>query len=109
MRQLFEPKTTPIVERVKALEQLHHAGIKTFAMIAPLLPGAEKLVTILKGKAGYIIVDKMNYHYGDWVYRKYGLKSNKSGFAIARVCNELVSGLKNRVLIARYYLTNKMA
>ena len=42
-------------------------------MIAPMLPGAESLAEILAGKVDYVIVDRMNYHYADWVYRKYGL------------------------------------
>jgi len=42
-------------------------------MIAPMLPGAESLAEILVGKVDYVIVDRMNYHYADWVYRKYGL------------------------------------
>jgi len=36
-------------------------------------PGAEGLAEILAGKVDYVMLDKMNYHYADWVYRKYGL------------------------------------
>jgi len=43
-------------------------------MIAPMLPGAENLAEILAGKVDYVMLDRMNYHYGDWVYRKYGLE-----------------------------------
>jgi len=43
-------------------------------MIAPLLPEAEGLVTLLSEKVDYVLIDKMNYHYADWVYRKYGLE-----------------------------------
>jgi len=42
-------------------------------MIAPILPGAEGLAEILAGKVDYVMLDRMNYHYADWVYRKYGL------------------------------------
>jgi len=42
-------------------------------MIAPMLPGAENLPEILAGKVDHVLVDRMNYHYADWVYRKYGL------------------------------------
>ena len=42
-------------------------------MIAPILPEAEGLPEILVGTVEYILVDRMNYHYADWVYRKYGL------------------------------------
>ena len=75
VRQLFEPKVSAISERIKALEELHLVGIRTYAMIAPILPGAEELATDLSGKVDYILVDRMNYHYGDWVFRKYNLES----------------------------------
>jgi len=34
---------------MKALERMHQEGIKTYVMIAPLLPGAEVLVSELEG------------------------------------------------------------
>ena len=74
MRKFFEPNAPPIKERVRALGELHQAGIRTFAMIAPILPGAEDLPAILAGKVDHVLLDRMNYHYGDWVYRKYGLQ-----------------------------------
>ncbi len=75
IRKLFEPNAPPIMARVNALDQLHQAGIKTFAMIAPILPRAEKLAEMLAGKVDHVIFDRMNYHYADWVYRKYGLEA----------------------------------
>ncbi|MEM3703885.1 MAG: radical SAM protein, partial [Candidatus Bathyarchaeia archaeon] len=70
IRQIFEPRAPPIEERIKALEKLHSAGIKTCVMIAPLLPKAEGLIKEIYGMADYVLVDRMNYHYADWVYRK---------------------------------------
>jgi len=74
IRKLFEPHAPPINDRIKALDDLHKAGIRTYAMIAPVLPGAEGLAELLKGKIDYSLIDRMNYHYADWVYRKYGLE-----------------------------------
>src|SRR5512143_2522187 len=74
IRKLFEPNAPPIPARVKALGELHQAGIRTFVMIAPILPEAEYLPEILAGKVDSVLLDRMNYHYGDWVYRKYGLE-----------------------------------
>jgi DNA repair photolyase len=74
IRKLFEPLAPAIQARVGALDELHRAGIRTFAMIAPMLPGAEGLPEILAGKVDRVLVDRMNYHYADWVYRKYGLE-----------------------------------
>ena len=78
IRKLFEPDTPSIKERIITLSELHRAGIKTYAMIAPLLPGEEDLAGILAGKVDYIIMDRMNYNHADWVYRKYGLEDKKT-------------------------------
>jgi len=74
IRRLFEPGASPIKKRIEALAKLHSEGIRTFAMIAPVLPGAEGLVSELKGKVDYVILDRLNYHYADWAYRRYGIQ-----------------------------------
>jgi len=96
VRELFEPHTPPINDRLNALDELHKAGIRTYAMIAPMLPGAEGLGELLKGKVDYLLIDRMNYHYADWVYRKYGLEDkvtedffHRTGRELALVCEEL--------------------
>lgn len=78
IRKLFEPYAPPIKERLEALGELHQSGIKTYAMIAPILPGAEPLAKALEGKVDYIVVDRMNYDYSNWVYKKYGLQGSLS-------------------------------
>jgi len=83
IRKIFEPRTAPINERIETLDKLHQEGIKTFAMIAPLLPKAENLVPKLKGKVDYVIIDKMNYHYADWIYKKYQLEKIQNGSELA--------------------------
>ncbi len=75
---MFEPSAPSIEERIKALEELHLASIRTFAMIAPMLPKAEELAIELSRKVDYVLIDRMNYHYGDWVYREHNLESAKS-------------------------------
>lgn len=74
IRKLYEPSAPPIEARIHALDELHRAGIRTFVMIAPMLPGAEDLADRLAGKVDNVILDRMNYHYADWVYHKYGLE-----------------------------------
>jgi len=103
VRQLFELGAPSIKERIKALEELHLAGIRTYAMIAPMLPGAEELAAELSGKVDYVLVDRMNYHYGDWVYRKHNLESTMSDGFFASKGKELASafakqGIECRVL-----------
>jgi DNA repair photolyase len=74
IRRLFEAGTPSIGERVRALEVLHGRGIRTFAMIAPLLPGAEGLVGALAGKVDHILIDRLNYFYADKIFRDHGLE-----------------------------------
>lgn len=60
--ELFEPKASPVKERLRALDLIHSRGIKTFTFIGPLLPGnPEKLIELLEGKTDRIYIDKMNY------------------------------------------------
>ena len=89
IKKIFETKTSPIEERIKALDKLHREGIKTYAMIAPLLPKAENLASQLKGKVDCVIIDKMNYHYADWVYEKYKLEEMKKEDFFIQKGNEL--------------------
>ena len=91
VRRLFEPNAPPIGERIQALGQLHLAGIRTFAMIAPMLPQAEALAMVLNGKVDYVLIDKMNYRYGDWVYRKYHLEVARSEESFLTMGKELAS------------------
>jgi len=96
MRRLFEPNAPLIKDRLDALEGLHRAGVRTFAMVAPMLPGAEGLAEALAGRVDYVMVDRMNYNYGTWVYRKYGLESmltddyfHHTGHDLANACRKL--------------------
>jgi hypothetical protein len=43
-------------------------------MVAPMRPGAEGLVDVLNGKVDHVLIDRLNYHYADWVYKKYGMQ-----------------------------------
>lgn len=89
IRKIFEMRAPPIQERLKALDRLHSEGIKTFAMIAPILPGTEELVNKLKGKIDYAMIDKMNYHYADWVYRKHKMEWAKKEIFFIQKAKEL--------------------
>jgi len=91
IRKLFEPNAPSIKDRVDTLDELHRAGIRTYVMIAPMLPGAGDLAGILAGKVDYVIVDRMNYNYADWVYRKYGLEDKKTDEFFYRTRQEICS------------------
>ena len=92
IRKLFEPAAPPIPGRVHALAELHRFGIRTYAMIAPVLPGAEKLMELLAGVVDHVLVDRMNYHYADHIYRKYGLERNMTEEYLAGACRDIQSG-----------------
>jgi DNA repair photolyase len=59
---LFEPKASPVTERLKALRKIRAAGIKTFAFVGPLLPGnPARLAGLLENRANRVLIDRMNY------------------------------------------------
>ncbi|HET7318697.1 MAG TPA: radical SAM protein, partial [Nitrospirota bacterium] len=67
--------------RIEALGILHSEGIPTFVMIAPLLPGAEGLADLLKGKVDHVLIDRLNYHYADRALKEHGLQwAGEAGF-----------------------------
>jgi DNA repair photolyase len=89
IRKIFEPGAPPVSERINALDVLHQAGIPTFAMMAPVLPGAEGLPQLLAGKVDRVTIDRLNYRYADWVYKKYRLESAMSDEFFAAKSEEL--------------------
>ena len=66
---IFEPGASKPYERLKALETLNKAGVKTYAFFGPILPGIsdsyEKIKEIIQAiyntGTKSIIVDKLNY------------------------------------------------
>ena len=74
IRRIFEPGAPPLRNRIEALANLQSERIRTFAMVAPILLGAEWLVSALKGKVEYVILDRLNYHYADWAYKRYRIQ-----------------------------------
>jgi len=78
IRKIFEPYAPPVEKRLSAIETLHQNGIRTYVMIAPILPKAENLIALLTGKVDYIIIDRMNYSHADKIYEKYGWKNKNT-------------------------------
>jgi len=96
IRRVFEPDAPPIWGRLRAVESLHRNGIRTYVMIAPILPGAEALPGLLAGKVDYIIIDRMNYWHADRIYEQHGWGDKNTdeyfdltGRRIAADCAEL--------------------
>ena len=63
-------------------------------MIAPLLPKAEGLPALLRNRADDVLIDRMNYHYADWVYRKFKLQYAMTDDFFASKKKELVSAFE---------------
>ncbi|MDH5268219.1 MAG: radical SAM protein [Candidatus Bathyarchaeota archaeon] len=94
IRKIFEPTSPPVEQRIETLEKLHSAGVKTFAMIAPLLPKTEGLATQLSGKADYVLIDKMNYHYADRTYKRHRLEYAMTNNFFTRKKTELANAFE---------------
>jgi len=94
IRQIFEPNAPTIKERIETLEKLHAANIKTSLMIAPLLPEAEGLIPQVSGKVNYVLIDRMNYHYADWAYKKHELEYAMSAKFFNQKKTELAMALE---------------
>ena len=63
VRQLVEPGTSSIDEKINALRQLQQAGISTAVMAAPLLPGISDWKEIVRQTAPYVrsfLFDSLN-------------------------------------------------
>jgi len=94
VRRIFEPKAPSVDERIEALGRLSSEGIRTRAMIAPILPGAEGLASMLRGRVESALIDRMNYHYADWVYRRHGLEYAMGDEFFAKEGNALAKALE---------------
>ena len=101
IRKIFEPRAPSVEKRLKAIETLHQNGIRTYAMIAPILPEAEKLIKMLAGKVDYIIIDRMNYFHAAKIYERHGWRDKNTyeyfkaiGHKIVKDCAE--SGIECR-------------
>jgi DNA repair photolyase len=54
IRKLFEPDAPPIKERLSALDEFHRSGIRTYAMISPILPGADLCLQKRGGRTEFL-------------------------------------------------------
>ncbi len=84
VRKVFEPHAPSITNRLHALTLLHAAGIRTVAMIAPLLPRSEGLLSQLHNIVDFILIDKMNYKNLDKPYLGYQLSG------VCPICHQYI-------------------
>jgi DNA repair photolyase len=96
IRKLFEPGASPIKERIHALDVLHSWGIRTFVMIAPILPGAEGLIEELPGKIDYILIDRLNYFYANRIYVENKMEWAKEDSFFIQTAEALKEGFEEK-------------
>ena len=90
VRKAFEPHAPSIKSRLDAIESLHENGIRTYVMIAPMLPEAENLIERLANKVDYIILDRMNYRHSISIYNEHGWNEKNT--------DEYFDQTKNKIL-----------
>jgi len=62
IRQIMEPNSSSIEDRITTLKNFHSRKIRTYAHIGPILPmEPEELVNKIADHIDYAIIDKMNY------------------------------------------------
>lgn len=62
VRQVLEPGSPTVFDRLKALRELHEAGIETWVFVAPMLPmNPENLHQAVEPYVSYVLIDKLNY------------------------------------------------
>ncbi|MEK6986838.1 MAG: radical SAM protein [Candidatus Thermoplasmatota archaeon] len=72
MRRAFEPFSSPSERRVEALKTLNEAGIRTWAFVGPILPGATEttlpalLVAIRDAGTRHVMFDRLRFRPGIW-------------------------------------------
>jgi DNA repair photolyase len=96
IRKLFEPGASPIKERIHALDVLHSKGIRTFAMIAPILPGADGLIEELLGKVDHILIDRVNYFYANRIYLENKMEWAREDLFFIQTAEELKEGFRRK-------------
>lgn len=98
MRSIFEPKADPIEERFTALRALHAAGIRTFAVIQPMLPmDPDRLIANVAPYVRAVRLDRL--YFGDRiqdVYLKHDLTEYAGDDYAERTIRRLESGFRDR-------------
>jgi len=96
--RLFEPKASPIRERIEVLREFRSAGTTTFAFAGPLLPGdPERLAALLGQAVSHVLIDRMNYTSAvKRFYARHGLRDALTDRFFATQANRLTKALRTR-------------
>ncbi len=72
MRRRFEPFSSPASQRIEALRALNAAGVRTWAFVGPILPGAtdataEPLLRAIRDAGTeHVMIDRLRFRPGVW-------------------------------------------
>jgi DNA repair photolyase len=69
LRKYFEPKSSPVKNRLKALKKLHDEGIRTYAFIGPIFPlliDLEEVFRALHKSIDFFMAESLNVRCGNW-------------------------------------------
>jgi hypothetical protein len=80
---------------------LHSKGIQTFAMIAPILPGADGLIRELAEKVDHILIDRLNYFYANRIYMENKMEWAKEEPFFIQTAEELKEGFERKGIPVR--------
>lgn len=98
MRRIFEPNADPIEERFAALRELHAAGVRTFAVIQPMLPmDPDRLVGNIAPYVRAVRLDRL--YFGDrihHVYTQHGLEEFAGDAYAQRTLRHLERAFRDR-------------
>lgn len=74
VRSILEPQAPPIAARLRALAQVHAAGLHTWVFVAPMLPmKPECLYEAVAPHVDHLMVDRLNYRRQvKALFRQYG-------------------------------------
>ncbi len=70
VREVLEPRARPIKARIKALQELGEAGIKSYVFVGPIIPylGTDELYeliqTLVDKEVNYLMFDRINFKSG---------------------------------------------
>ncbi len=97
-RRIFEPGADPIEERVEALRALHAAGVRTFAVVQPVLPmDVERFVASIAPFVRAVRLDRM--YFGERVkhlYDQHGLGAYATDEYAERTIRRLTGAFQSR-------------
>ncbi len=97
-REIFEPRSDPIDERMRALRELNAAGVRTFAVIQPVLPmDADAMVEAVAPHVKAVRLDRL--YVGErirHIYRDNGLDAFCSDEWFESTIDRLAQGFRAR-------------